>query len=356
MPWRASLIISALMSDWAQLSRRPRLPTSMRLASRRASSSTSSETRSSNRMTSADCKARRAFSVSSSASPGPAPTSVTRPRAVAASAPTSAISARASTSAAAPGAGPERALGQPLPERAALCARRQLGIDRRAQALGDRAPRRERRRQQRLDAAADRLRQDRCGAIGRDADHDRRAIDDRAELELAERRPSMTLTSTPARARRIPERLGLRVVLRRAQRQRRIGEDVGGPRAGMMHERAGRRAALRAAAAISSLSARPHRPRRGRRQPQPARPSTPPAPSRRRRRRACPRDRGTRAAWRAAPMRAGATSAGFLDASCMDDPSDFCAARAAVGAGLQARADGIDGARTCPKSRPRRSR
>ena len=81
LPCNASLIISALMSSCAQLSRRPRLPTSIRLASRRASSRTSSETRSSNRITSADCSARTAFSVSSSASPGPAPTRVTRPAA-----------------------------------------------------------------------------------------------------------------------------------------------------------------------------------------------------------------------------------------------------------------------------------
>ncbi|MNZ66613.1 hypothetical protein D3C78_848420 [compost metagenome] len=67
------------MSSCLQLSRPPRLPTSMRFASRRASSSTSAETRSSNRMTSAACKARTAFRVSSSASPGPAPTSVTSP-------------------------------------------------------------------------------------------------------------------------------------------------------------------------------------------------------------------------------------------------------------------------------------
>ena len=79
LPALASDTIMSLMSSCRQLSRPPRLPTSMRFASRRASSSTSSETRSSNRMTSAACSARTALRVSSSASPGPAPTSVTRP-------------------------------------------------------------------------------------------------------------------------------------------------------------------------------------------------------------------------------------------------------------------------------------
>ena len=50
------------------------------------------------------------------------------------------------------------------------------------------APGGERGRQQRLDPPADRLGEDRRGTIGRDADDDRRAIDDGAELELAERR------------------------------------------------------------------------------------------------------------------------------------------------------------------------
>ena len=67
----------------------------MRFASRRASSRTSSETRSSNRITSADCSARTAFSVNNSASPGPAPTIVTRPVVEFVPAATSSIKARA---------------------------------------------------------------------------------------------------------------------------------------------------------------------------------------------------------------------------------------------------------------------
>ncbi|MNE16693.1 hypothetical protein D3C80_1096460 [compost metagenome] len=79
LPALARRIIISLMSSCLQLSRPPRFPTNMRFASRRASSRTSTDTRSSNRMTSAACKARTAFSVRSSASPGPAPTSVTNP-------------------------------------------------------------------------------------------------------------------------------------------------------------------------------------------------------------------------------------------------------------------------------------
>ncbi len=63
---------------------KPVLPTSILRASRRAKSSTSRDTRSSNKMTSADCSARTARSVSSSASPGPAPTRVTEPFSIAA--------------------------------------------------------------------------------------------------------------------------------------------------------------------------------------------------------------------------------------------------------------------------------
>ena len=78
-PDRARPTMSALISDCLHERPCPVLPTSMRLASRRAKSSTSFETRSSYRITSADCSARTARSVSNSGSPGPAPTSVTEP-------------------------------------------------------------------------------------------------------------------------------------------------------------------------------------------------------------------------------------------------------------------------------------
>ena len=57
----------------------PRFPTSIRFAFERAKLRISSDTRESKRMMSADCKARMALTVRSSGSPGPAPTSVTRP-------------------------------------------------------------------------------------------------------------------------------------------------------------------------------------------------------------------------------------------------------------------------------------
>src|SRR5258708_2791688 len=57
------------------------LPTQIRAASRLARSSTSEDTKRSCRITSASCSARSAFSVKSSGSPGPAPTSVTSPAA-----------------------------------------------------------------------------------------------------------------------------------------------------------------------------------------------------------------------------------------------------------------------------------
>jgi hypothetical protein len=58
---------------------KPVLPTIIFFASRRAKSRIAGATRSSIRITSADCSARTARSVSSSGSPGPAPTKVTEP-------------------------------------------------------------------------------------------------------------------------------------------------------------------------------------------------------------------------------------------------------------------------------------
>ena len=81
LPALASLAILPPISSCRQRVRPSRPPICTRFASRRASSRTSAETRSSKKMMSADCKARMALRVSSSASPGPAPTSVTQPRA-----------------------------------------------------------------------------------------------------------------------------------------------------------------------------------------------------------------------------------------------------------------------------------
>ena len=78
-PALASEIISALMSSCRHEVLWPVLPTSIFLASRRAKSRMSAATRSSNRITSADCSARTARSVNNSGLPGPAPTRTTEP-------------------------------------------------------------------------------------------------------------------------------------------------------------------------------------------------------------------------------------------------------------------------------------
>ena len=72
------------MSSCVQDGPKPVFPTSIFLASRRAKSITSRDTRSSNKITSADCSARTARNVSNSGSPGPAPTKVTDPLSTAA--------------------------------------------------------------------------------------------------------------------------------------------------------------------------------------------------------------------------------------------------------------------------------
>ena len=79
-PARACSSISSWIRDCDTDAPRARLPTSIRVASRRARPSTSAETSRSCRITSASCSARSAFSVSSPGSPGPAPTSATDPR------------------------------------------------------------------------------------------------------------------------------------------------------------------------------------------------------------------------------------------------------------------------------------
>ncbi len=72
-------LASAIISVTSSCCKRPVLPTSAIFASRRAKSRMSGARRSSIRMMSADCSARTARIVSSSASPGPAPTSVMLP-------------------------------------------------------------------------------------------------------------------------------------------------------------------------------------------------------------------------------------------------------------------------------------
>jgi hypothetical protein len=77
------------------------------------------------------------------------------------------------------------ALRKTFPESTAQTSRRQTLGDRLADALGGGGPGPERGRQERFDAAADRLRQNGRRAIGGNADHHRRAVDDGAELHVA---------------------------------------------------------------------------------------------------------------------------------------------------------------------------
>ena len=78
-PFNACSTISASMSDCCIAGPKPSLPALMIVASRRASSRISGVTRRSWITTSALSKALRAFKVSSSGSPGPAPTRSTWP-------------------------------------------------------------------------------------------------------------------------------------------------------------------------------------------------------------------------------------------------------------------------------------
>jgi len=80
----------------------------------------------------------------------------------------------------------ERLVGQALPEDAALGARREIFHHPVAQPGGQLRPERQRSRQQRLDAPAHGLAENGRGPGGGNADDERRAIDDGAELELAE--------------------------------------------------------------------------------------------------------------------------------------------------------------------------
>jgi len=80
----------------------------------------------------------------------------------------------------------ERLVGEALPEGAALRARGEIFHHPLAQPGGQLRPERHCLRQQGFDAAADGLAENGRGPGGGNADHERRAIDDGAELELAE--------------------------------------------------------------------------------------------------------------------------------------------------------------------------
>ena len=83
---------------------------------------------------------------------------------------------------------PHRVRGEQLPELAPAGERQPRRLHRIAPARGGRGPGGKAVRQQRLQLGADRLRKHRRRAVGRNADHQRRAVDDGAEGEVAERR------------------------------------------------------------------------------------------------------------------------------------------------------------------------
>ena len=271
------------MSSCLQEGRWPVLPTSRRLASRRAKSRISGATRSSNRITSAERSARTALSVSSSGSPGPAPTRVTWPVALrlVAAARGRRAAARPSPCARARGPAPA-APGRRRPPRSAggrrcRCFRpAKLGAPR----LGGLGPAREARRQQRLDARADGLAEHRRRTVGGDADDQRRAVDDGAELEGAEGRLVDDVDRHAQRCgRRGEDGLRLLLVLGGGHHQGGAVEVRRRPRPTL--QRAPGRRAGRRRAPPSRRRARGSAPRRWRRRPRAAPPSTPPPRCRR---------------------------------------------------------------------------
>ncbi len=81
----------------------------------------------------------------------------------------------------------QAALGEALPEGAAVAeAWRHAAFSAGRQRLGRLRPGREAERQDALDPRADRLAEHRRGAVGRDGEHHRRAVDDRAEGHVAQ--------------------------------------------------------------------------------------------------------------------------------------------------------------------------
>ncbi len=205
----ASDTISVLMSSCLHDGAWPVLPTSIFLASRRAKSRMSGDTRSSNRITSADCSARTARNVKSSGSPGPAPTRITEPpsRAVTGSSRRVEIGvARIVVG------GADRARRKLLPKTPAAAERQRQRLHAWAPMVGGVRPACKAFRDQCFDLGADRLTEYRRGAVGRNADHERRAIDDGAKGKIAEVRPVDDIDGHASRARRVGEPCGRLVV------------------------------------------------------------------------------------------------------------------------------------------------
>src|SRR6516165_10159237 len=153
-------------------------------------------------MTSADCSARTARSVSSSGSPEPALTSVTLP----------------------PPAG----------------RRKSRGLHRLAPAAGGVGPAGKAARDHRLQSGADRLAEDWCRAVGRNTDDERRAVDDGAEGKIAIRGPVDDIDRNARRARGAGEALGLRLIVEAADGDGSAGKVVDPPRPLLQHDRRAR--------------------------------------------------------------------------------------------------------------------
>ena len=133
-----------------------------------------------------------------------------------------------------------RLRGEQLPETAARRKRQAGGLHRPSPAPRRRGPAGEAERDQGLQLGADRLREDRRRPVGGDADDQGRAVDDRAEGEIAERRLVDHIDGDAGGARRAGERAGLVIVREGADRDRRAGKIARLPGARMDDDRVNR--------------------------------------------------------------------------------------------------------------------
>ena len=133
------------------------------------------------------------------------------------------------------------AVGEFLPEITAAAERERQRLHARAPRPGGVGPAREALRDQRLDLGADRLAEDRRSAVGRNADDERRAIDDGAESEIAEGSAVDDVDRHAGGPRRRGERGGLGVVGAIADGDGRASEVGRGPLPLVQRDRADRR-------------------------------------------------------------------------------------------------------------------
>ncbi len=141
------------------------------------------------------------------------------------------------------GSGAERAICKALPEPAARWTLFQSIVHFGADVAGDRCPCGKRRREECLDAAPDGLAENRCAAVGRNSDDDRRPIDDRAELELAKGGPVDDVHRHTGAAGRAVKGLCFGIRFRVGKRDGRMPKDLDRPGARVVHEATWSRAA-----------------------------------------------------------------------------------------------------------------